>query len=244
MLSVSVIMPTTGDPRVLRAAESVARQNYEHIHLFVVFDGSERMDAAPDLARDLSGLPNTTVTAVPISTGHDRYLGHRIYGAWIFLVPGDAVAFLDQDNWYEPDHIASLATILSDGNQWAHALRRIVDEDGTFVCNDDCQSLGRWPMWSQPNEHLVDTNCYMLHRDIACAFASVWNRRSMRDSRSPDHLLCMQLLRNTPAFDTTGRYTVNYTAGNTEHSVSPEFFLKGNSEMQKRHPFGYPWRKG
>jgi hypothetical protein len=243
MVSVSVITPTTGDDRVIRAAESVARQTHADIHHFIVFDGADRMDAAPDVARDLAKLPRATVTLAPVATGHDRYLGHRIYGAWGFLAPGDAVAYLDQDNWYEPEHVSSLAAIIEDGKRWAYALRRIIDTTGAFVCNDDCQSLGRWPMYRHPDEHLVDTNCYILRRGLACRFAPLWNFPSLKNKRSSDHAICMALLKHVPEFDTSGRYTVNYTAGSNPGSVTPDYFLAGNAVMAERYPDGFPWRK-
>ena len=243
VLSVSVITPTTGDGRVVRAAESVARQSHGDVRHFIVFDGAERLEGATDVARTLSEIPAVTITSVPVATGHDRFLGHRIYAAWPFLVPGDAVVFLDEDNWFEPDHIASLATILDDGKQWAYALRRIFDADGQFICNDDCQSLGRWEPYDRPGDHLVDTNCYMLLRGLACALAPIWNRPSKSNIKSPDRLLCQQLLEMMPSFDTTGRHTVNYTAGNRSHSVQPKYFLKGNAIMRDRYPDGFPWLK-
>lgn len=243
MVSVSVITPTTGDDRVMRAAESVVRQTHADLHHFIVFDGADRMAAATDLARDLAKLPRTTVTMTPLATGHGRYLGHRIYGAWGFLASGDAVAYLDQDNWYEPNHIASLAAIIDDGKRWAYALRRIFDIHGAFVCNDDCQSLGRWPMYRHTDEHLVDTNCYMLQRDLACSIAPLWNYPSLKDRRSSDHAICMMLLKQVPEFETSGRYTVNYTAGSNPDSVTPDYFLTGNAVTAKRYPDGFPWRK-
>ena len=50
------------------------------------------------------------------------------------------------------------------------------------------------------------------------------------------------LMGNNLKFDTSYEYTVNYTVGNTENSVQPDFFTNGNAEMRRRFPDGLPWK--
>jgi hypothetical protein len=53
-----------------------------------------------------------------------------------------------------------------------------------------------------------------------------------------------QLLRQKKlTCDTSGKYTLNYRAESTERSVRKEFFLNGNTAMNKRYNGRYPWRK-
>ena len=56
-------------------------------------------------------------------------------------------------------------------------------------------------------------------------------------------MLSLQLIREHPDYDTTGRYTVNYRVAQTPQSVLPEFFVQGNAEMRRRHPDGFPWNR-
>ena len=54
------------------------------------------------------------------------------------------VAFLDENNWYDPDHLQNLqGTLTQDPRvEWAFSLRKIVDTEGNLVAHDNCESLG------------------------------------------------------------------------------------------------------
>jgi hypothetical protein len=239
---VSVITPTIGSDKLARAIESVQAQTYSRLEHLIVVDGAEGETPAR------AALPSNPrhpchLVALPFNTGADGFKGHRIYGAAVYLVSGRYVAFLDEDNWFEPRHIESLMELVeSRGLEWAHALRNIVDREGRLVTQDDCESLGKWPMWLHPTAHLVDMNCYLLRRDTAVEFSPRFHRRS-RDVKSPDALLCQYLLKESPHFDTNGDYTVNYTVGSGPNSVTADFFLRGNAAMRQQYPDGFPWRR-
>ena len=129
------------------------------------------------------------------------------------------------------------------GRSWVYALRRIVDAQGRFLRNDDCESLGTWPTFYAAERHVVDTSCYLLRRDLAVANSPLWFRR-YREQTSPDILLCENLLRAQPNVATNGLYTVNYRVQErrTGWSVQAELFERGNREMAERYPEGFPWR--
>jgi tetratricopeptide (TPR) repeat protein len=239
--SVSVITPSAGSPRLAQAIESVQAQTYPLLEHLVVADGPEHHDRVHAL---LPAAPRHPVQylALPLNTGGDGYCGHRVYGAAPYLVNSHYIAFLDEDNWFDPDHVSSLmAKITADGLAWAYALRKIVDSDGQFLTNDDCESLGAWPTWNDPNNNLVDVNCYMLRRDLAIAVGPLWYRR-FRDEENPDFAICRQLLRDHPRCGTNGLFSVNYRIGSTADSVQAAFFLSGNAVMQQRFKDRPPWR--
>ena len=85
--------------------------------------------------------------------------GHRMYGAACYLCEGDYIMFLDDDNFLDPSHVEDCLRVC-ESHSWAYSLRKIVDEDGRFVCNDDCESLGKWPSVLGPKDFFVDVNCY------------------------------------------------------------------------------------
>lgn len=241
-MRVSVVTPATGHRDLPRCCASVMAQTYPSIDYYVVVDGAERAATAAEGIRAVRDWPATSMVVLPHRTGSGGYNGHRIYGAFSFLVPGDVVVFLDEDNWIEPDHVESLVRLIADeGLDWAHSLRRIWSKDGELVCEDDCQSLGRWPVYHDPSLHHVDLNCYALTRKAAMALAHVVAQPyGGTFTTSSDHLLCQALLKHFPRFATTGLSTVNYVAGG---SVPPEYFLIGNEQMRARYPDGMPWRK-
>ncbi|MFZ7343944.1 glycosyltransferase, partial [Avibacterium volantium] len=162
---------------------------------------------------------------------------HPSYGAGLFLAKGDWICFLDEDNWFLPDHIANFVSILqhqNDTNFWAYALRNIVDQKGNFICQDNCESLGAW--LGVGGYHLVDTNCYFLPRHLALQFGELFYRPIM------DRPLCQGLLQQPAKIYCTGEYTVNYRLGNRADSVKAEFFLQGNKIMASRYASPFLWQ--
>ena len=120
------------------------------------------------------------------------------------------MAYLDEDNWFEPDHVSALmAKVTAGGLSWAYSLRNIVDAAGKFICPDDCESLGQWAKWNVDDVHLVDANCFVVRRDLAIAIGPLWYRR-FPDEEGPDFAITEQLLRFQPRTASSGRATVNY----------------------------------
>lgn len=236
---VTVVTPTTGDPCVLRAIKSVADQSYKPVQHLVVVDNPE----APAEIKSAIRQHNVDVIELPYATGKDRFVGHRIYGASAFLGKGDFFCFLDEDNWFDTDHIASLIEIVRQGFAWAFSLRKIVDLEGNFICNDDCESLGKWPTVLGENDYLIDVNCYLLPRMAAVASSPVWYRRFREPNvLDADRALRSLLLAQNFNFESSYRYSVNYRAGNTELSVRKEFFLRGNERMLQKFQGSLPWK--
>lgn len=238
---VSVITPTLGNDVLRQALESVQNQTYANIEHLVVADGPQAEASVIALIGETEGVHPVNQITLPYNTGADRYNGHLIYGAALFLVKGRYVCYLDEDNSFDPDHIASLmACITSRGLQWAYSLRKIIDQNGALLGQDDCQSLGRWPTWNRPDLNLVDTNCYMVRRDVALEQGNLWHHRTGY-FHGPDFRICRALIDNYPAFDCSRKYSVNYMVESSETSVNAEYFAMGNAEMAKRYPDGYPW---
>lgn len=239
--AVTVVTPSVGTRHVGRAIESVQAQTYPLIRHLVVVDGAEHR------ARVAEALPRSPqhpldVVVLPATVGSRGFNGHRVYGAAPYLVDGRFVAFLDEDNWFDPDHLETvMARITGTGAAWGFSLRRIVDEEGRFLMDDDCESLGPVPSWLDASVHLVDANCYVLRRDLALATAGLWYRRCP-DEPSPDIELCRWLLDERSRFAATGRPTVNYRLHGPRAGVRADFFRRGNADMLRRHGGRLPWR--
>lgn len=241
---VTVITPTTGTKYLKQAVESIQKQTYKHIQHLIVVDGKKHLDKVADILKEVD-ISNKIVDVIPLPypTGEDRFNGHRIYGASIYLCKGDFVCFLDEDNWYDETHVESLTKSI-EGKGWAYSLRKIVDSDGNYVCNDDCESLGGYPSIMDERDYFVDVNCFFLPKEVALQTSPIWYRKA-REPGVPevDRFLTHVLRSNNLAQECTGEYTVNYRAGNTERSVQKEFFIHGNEIMLEKYKGELPWRK-
>jgi glycosyltransferase involved in cell wall biosynthesis len=236
---VTIITPTTGSDFLRDVIQSIDKQTYKNIQHLVVIDGIEREEKSKKI---LDGYDCDLVT-LPYATGKDQYNGHRIYGAMTYIARGDLICFLDEDNWYEENHIESLVGVINAGNQWAYSLRKIVSQDGQYICNDDCESLGKWK--SVLDDNFIDVNCFMVPRGPALGFSPFWYRRARHPQEQPevDRILSPFMMQNLKTFDTNGEYTINYRVASRSDSVQDVFFLKGNEVMKERMNGEYPWRK-
>ena len=238
---VTIITPTTGSNYLDINLNSVSKQTYDNIEHLVVVDGPNYWDKANNV---LNNYEDKTVMYLQENTGADQYNGHRIYGAMPYLVNSDYVIFLDEDNYIEPTHIESLIKV-AENNDWAFSLRQIVDKDGKYICNDDCENLGKWPTCLSEKELFVDVGAYFLPTKIAVQVSPIWYRRARHPDEQPevDRLLMQVLLDYGFSYDTNGEYTLNYRVGNRTDSVQADFFLWGNSKMQQKYNGNFPWRK-
>jgi len=241
--SVTVVTATIGHQGLSKCIESVRNQTYAIVDHLIVVDGPEWRDSV-NQALEEARSPRAKVLQLPFSTGKKGWKGHRIYGAAPFLALSDYVCWLDDDNWFDPDHIASLVEVAGQADApWAFSLRKIVDPSGNFVALDQCESLGNLhPTFISQSDYLVDTNCYFLRHNVAVQFSAIWNREARPLSGPPpDRLLCQTLMKNLPKAPSTRRYTVNYRVGSPIQKVGIDFFLKGNEAMRRRYPKGLPW---
>jgi glycosyltransferase involved in cell wall biosynthesis len=250
MSLVTVVTPTTGRGALLgRAVESVqaqARRGGDLEHWLVV-DGESRREAFERCAigAEVAGgaVPVRTLV-VPEPTGANQFNGHRIYAAASFLVASPYIAFLDEDNWFEPDHLESLLALVEEHElDWAHSLRNIVEPDGRFVCRDDCESLGAFPTVVSPDDHLVDVSCFLLRTRVALAMAPLWYRQARAPGVLPaDRAITRELLRRKGRFGCTGLYTLNYRTGSRADSVKSRSFVHANQKMRRLRQ-DQPWRE-
>lgn len=239
-MTATVIIPTTGSHDLKKSIESVLNQTYS-TKVYVVVDGKqyeEKSYAIYDdskLVRD--NRDKILFCTLPDNVGAKGFYGHRVYAAFTHLINTKYVLYLDQDCWFEKDHVETLIDrIESDDLDWAYALRNICDLDGKFLCQDNCESLGpNWPVMGYPH---VDTNCYCIKTEVATKVAQVWH-----GGWGQDRWFLKVLSNNFKKFDTTGYNTVNYRLGGNEGSVTAGFFLQNNKQVEDFYRGVLPWRR-
>lgn len=224
---IMVITPTTGKDTLKRAVDSVIDQTVEVEHLLVA-DG-------PEATNNTAFYMSSKRLILPENIGGNGWYGHRVYAGLPLMVNADYILFLDEDNWYEPNHVESMINkIKSKDLMWSYSLRKIYDDRGQYVCDDDCEALGRYPAFYDHTVSFVDTNCYCFKRDylvsVAHSFYGQWGA---------DRPFYKAASTNLPSFGCTGEATVNYTAPERLHQM----FRDGNAAMKQAYGEELPWRK-
>ena len=157
-MKVAVVTPYYRETdEVLRTAmDSVRNQTYPDCRHYMVADG----------------FPNPLVDAygayhirLPTAHGDTGNLG-RCIGAFAAISAGvDAIAFLDADNWYRPDHISRMAALHGKtGAVVCTSGRSIHRQDGSLL-RDRCRE--------NDGERFADTSCLFFTRP-AFDLLSLW----------------------------------------------------------------------
>ena len=237
--SVVVITPTIGSKKLQDAALSVQNQTYSNLKHLIVVDGTEYFNNAVENIpfgkdSDIQILP------LPYNTGANGFYGHRIYAGIPHLLNADYIFFLDEDNWYEPDHVSSLVEVLDRGNDFAYSFRKIFNPDKSYVADDNCEALGEWPIYFTHNDpqYLIDTSSFAFKREFLEKTCHLWHSGWGGDRRYFYSVLPMN-----PNFDTNHKHTLCYRLDGNPGSVGADFFIKGNAEQLKHYNGELPWLK-
>lgn len=228
--SVAVITATTGSPHLVGALDSVTAQTYSIVTHWVVVDGPGCADTVTSI---VAGRDRVELLILPRNTGGaaaGNFVCHRIYAAAPWFVDADYVCFLDEDNTYEPDHVAGLVEAVR-GKAWAHSLRAIMDAGGRRVCMDSCESLGgiRHSVLSR-DDFFVDTNCYLLPTRLARQLSPCWDvpARPPTGILEADRAVARTLFASRLLPGVSRRHSVRYRVGTRADSVQATFFQTGN----------------
>lgn len=235
MKSAVVIIPTTGADTLITTINSVAEQTYENVTALIVVDGKQYASKVRKMLLGKGFNIPIRVEYLEDNVGANGFYGHRIYAAYSHLVNQDYIFFLDQDNWFEPSHVETMISRLeSTGSDWVYSLRNIWDKQQKFICRDDCESLGKWPAWTDC--YHIDTNCYCFTNKVAVTIAGAWH-----GGWGQDRIVFQALKQYFPNFECSGNYTVNYRLDGNSGSVTKEFFEQGNILMAKKYNSNFLW---
>ena len=234
-MKVAVVTPTIGSEHLKQCLESVEKQTYKNLTHYVFIDGCQYEPKIKELIRDFS---KTRYVELEENVGKGWY-GHRVYAASSFLVNADVICYLDEDNWYEPCHVQKLVDKIQSGNDWAYSLRKIFNKDGEYLCDDNCESLGKWPVYFNDKVFHIDTSSFAVKRDIAVRIGHAWYGQW-----GADRQFFSNLSMHFPKFDCTHAHTLSYRLDGNPNSVTKDFFDQGNEVMRKKYGEKFPWKNG
>jgi len=161
---VSVVTATYRRPRTVveRAVASVACQSYPAIEHIVVLDGpDEETEQALNRSGYLPRGPRRVVRlgrnwTVPFGNESNGAIA-RAAGGW--LAAGKYVHWLDDDNIWQPQHVAEMVALAEDSG-------------ADLICSDFAAPGGMLGVWDKPRVGNVDSSSFMIRAD--CLAVSTW----------------------------------------------------------------------
>ncbi len=236
-MKVAVITPTIGGDHFSTCIRSVQNQTYSDLTHYIFLDGEQHYDKIHPILYTESGQKTIKTISLEENVGKGWY-GHRVYAACSFLVNADVICYLDEDNWFEPNHVETIVDKLKAGYDWTYSFRKIYNKDGEFICEDNCESLGKWPVYVNSSIYHIDTSSFGIKRSVAVAIGHAWYGQW-----GADRQFFGALKQHFKNFEGTQQYTSNYRLDGNPKSVTEEFFIQGNSLTLEAYNGEYPWKK-
>lgn len=182
--AVAVVMPTVLRGEILRAVESIYRQDVAgRIQILIGVDAPTPTPAKllelvarrpPNVSIMLLQLPYST--SVRHGGVHLATDGGSLRSTLTFMANSRHVAYLDDDNAWEPDHLSGLLAAVA-GKAWAYSLRMLVDEaSGRELGVDRWDSVGPGRGRFADQGGFVDPNCLMIDKLLALPTLGRWSQ--------------------------------------------------------------------
>lgn len=180
---VAVVMPTVVRPTLAQAIRSVYAQAFAgRIQILV---GIDRWSGERALLDGLSAESPSHVALNVVDLGYSTssrhggiypsHFGGALKTILSFAANSRYVAYLDDDNWYAPQHLASLLQAIR-GKAWAFSLRHFVESGSDEpLCPDTWESMGPGRgVYADAQGGFVDTNCFLLDALACCDVFVEW----------------------------------------------------------------------
>ena len=216
---VAVVTPTILRPKLLRAATSVfSQKGVDRIQMLIGIDKPIGDRAVLNQIKAACPADHAvTIFDLGYSTAAHHGGPHATYGGGalrtILTLAANAryVAYLDDDNWWDDDHLAALLDAVQ-GKDWAFSLRWMVNPNTDEpVCIDEWDSVGPGAgVAAEKWGGFVDSNCLLI--DVPACLAELHNWclpfRPEHSNRGADRSL-FDAIKDKP-YGETGKATAYY----------------------------------
>lgn len=225
---IAVVIPTICRESLAVALRSIFLQDYNgRVHILLGIDNV--VDKGFNFEALLCERPkNMALTLLwpGYSTNKKRGGMHSAMGGGSlrsllsFLGNAHYVTYLDDDNWFSPNHLSTLHSCIQ-GKKWAFSRRWFVDEiTHQPLCEDSWESVGpNQGVFASNFGGFVDTNCLMIDT-LACAtHLSTWCRAlsKYKNGRGADRQFFKRLKELKP-FGDSQTATVSYITQRGDHN--------------------------
>jgi hypothetical protein len=239
--AVAVVIPTTLRPTLARALTSVFAQEFGgRVQILIGIDkpqGSMQMLEAICRTAPSHCVVQALYPGYSTSVRHGGLCDARDGGALrsilSYLANAPLIAYLDDDNWWGPRHLASLARVIQPVD-WAFSWRWYVHPDTARpICVDQWESVGPEAGVYAHCGGFVDPNCLMIKRTRCAPVIPCWTVPLLGDEHgmSADRVVFEYLRRNRNGAG-TGEATVFYML-NPDDGLHPLRLEQMGEEYQR-----------
>ncbi|MDB5852331.1 MAG: hypothetical protein JWR22_372 [Herminiimonas sp.] len=213
---VAVVIPTLLRPQLRRAVESVFRQDLPgKVQILVGIDRHEG-DAAMLHALKLATPPHMHLSIFDpgYSTSsrhggqHSCAYGGALRTALSYLANSRRIAYLDDDDWWAPDHLSAMVAALN-GHAWCWTLRHYAAPGSDdALCIDEWESVGPDAgIYLESWGGHVAPSCLMLDAQRCHLVMTAWSTGVTANGGGEDRLVFRLLRQIDDQGGTTGRAT-------------------------------------
>ena len=235
----AVIMATILRPTLLKAVRSVFAQDLKgRIQILIGID--KRAGDAGVLDRLRAECPSHITmtlcdpgysTAAPNGGVYSALTGGGLLAGLSMLAGSRYLCYLDDDNWYAPEHLSSLRRSI-DGVGWAHSWRWFVNSyDDRPIEIDRWHAVGpNAGLYAPTMGGLVDTNTYMIDRARCADMLWRWSHALQEKGAGNDRGVFAALVRKE-AWRCTEQATVYYRIPPEREWVIHHWKWKGTPDL-------------
>jgi len=234
----AVITVTKGRASLEKTLSSVQYQSYPCTH-YILCDGDDESSLAQfyDMSQDYSQYKARWCYWGNTIGGGNGWLGQRWIAAAPQLITEDVTFCCNDDDWFDTHHVRSIMAKINAGYDWAYSLRKIYDQDGNYLFDDNCEALGELHhAWNIEGHHFVDSCMFGMKTELLKQISHVVNQQGVAVDRH-FYAAARQIF---PNFTSTNKHTFNFRLGGG-CGVQQEFFEKGNDWMLKKFDNKLPW---
>jgi hypothetical protein len=216
---ISVVLITVCRESLYRAIRSVFNQDFEGtIHLLVGAD-VEIFGNFTEIMNELMRECPPRITLTGISLGystsarhggvHSSWYGGSLRTALSFLSSSELVTYLDDDDWYEPQHLSLLHKAIQN-HAWAFTLSNYADPNSDHILGiDTIESVGpNKGIYTDKFGGFVRPSAMLLNKIKLSHILHLWSIAPYPSGDGEDRLIFKELLKCLD-YGETGIPTVN-----------------------------------
>lgn len=214
----AVVIPTVLRPTLAQAVQSVYAQDCPgRIQILLGVDKAlgdrallDRIRAECPARFALTLVDPGYSTSQRHGSLYSNHYGGALRTVLSYLANSRFVAYLDDDTWYAPGHLAALLAAIA-GKSWAYSMRTLVDDRlDEVICPDEWESVGPGRgVYAAAFGGFVGTTGLMLDKLACHEVLPAWSLSRYARGGGGEDRMVFERLKSLP-HGATGKHTVFY----------------------------------